>query len=92
LSTDHFQELEVNYLKPIDKVFADATRYCIRTAQSLAILNDVCHNDLVISSTWPTWVTQWKAKQKPFILQNIKDFSAMFRACADTKVSFGEIG
>jgi hypothetical protein len=82
---DEFRELEVDYLKPVESVFADATRYSIRRDQRLDFLNNVYHKAPIVPSNWPTWAPGWKTEDRRSIVQKLED-GAEFTAGADTKV------
>lgn len=92
LSKDSFHELKVDYLKPVENLFADATRYIIRQTQTFHVLSYVSHVDLEIPTDWPTWVPQWKDNRQAYtMLQHISDRSDDFTAGADTTVSLEKL-
>lgn len=84
-SVDEFGELDVDYLKPVECVFADVTRYSIRQTQKLDFINNVHHERPPTTSDWPSWVPKWNEEDQRPMIQHLHD-DADFTACGDTKV------
>lgn len=77
--------IEVDYSKSVKAVFADLTRYVIRTRQTLDILSGV-DRELLADDDWPTWVPRPKPRAPEYLA-----YGRNFLASANEPVAFEQV-